>query len=69
MNAQEFWKTHRQQVAAVCEEAGTKPSYFTLIRLGHSKCGPDLAARLEKASGGLMSRVELVWPEDQDAAA
>ena len=71
MDAHTFYKQYDTRlVEAVCERAGTKLSYFRQIATGHRSPSPKLARALEKASGGLMSKEELLWgsPEQSEVA-
>lgn len=61
-----YLKTHtKQQVSEVCELAGTKVSWFSLLARGHGKCSLDLAIELQAASRILAESPEDVMTVDE----
>ena len=50
------------EVQATVKKAGTTLGNFKTMCYGGS-CGPRLAERLAKASNGLMSELEVLYPE------
>lgn len=71
MNAQDFLTTYPDEVLAVCQTAGTNVTYFKQLVAGLRYPSRDLALALERASGGRMTRMELLYPTEanEDTAA
>lgn len=68
MNARAYYEKYGIEACdEVCQKAGTKLSYFRQIMIGHRSPSPKLALRLEKASGGEMTKEALLWGADSDA--
>jgi len=56
----------RDVVTAVSKEAGTNFNNFRNIAKYSGTCSPSLANELAKASGGVMTRDEILYPEDYE---
>jgi uncharacterized phosphosugar-binding protein len=69
MTPKQFYEsTDRNKVRAVAEAAGTNLANFQQIALYGGSCSKDLAKRLYEASGGVMSRDEILFPELYDVS-
>ena len=66
MNAQDFIAQYPDEVPAVCQAAGTNVPYFRQLAAGVRYPGRDLALALERASGGRMTRLELLYPSESN---
>jgi hypothetical protein len=67
MNAKEFLvSTPKDRLLAVLQQAGTNLAYFRQIAYGHRLPSRDMAARLERASEGKLSRMQLLYPTDAE---
>lgn len=45
---------------------GTHPVYLNAILRGRRRPSPDLALRIEEATGGAVTRMELLYPEEKE---
>jgi len=52
-----------KELDKIAAKAGTKTSYLIQIRNGHRKPSRKLAERIEEATGGLITRMELLYPD------
>ena len=67
MTPKAFYKSQpRERVEAVALAAGTTLANFQQIVYGGS-CSKDMAKKLANASGGDMTREEILYPEDFDS--
>lgn len=64
MNAQDFIAQYPDEVPTVCQMAGTNVIYFKQLAAGVRYPSRDLALALERASGGRMTRLELLYPDE-----
>ena len=69
MNLKEYLKTNQMKLSIFAQKAGLKQPYASLIKNGHKRPSPDVALRIEEATGGVVSRMELLYPESQHGAA
>lgn len=53
----------------LAKEAGCAPLTLYMIALGHKAASARLAARIEKASEGEVSRFEILWPDEVQEAS
>lgn len=68
MNAKDFLEKYgRERASAVAVAAGTNIAYFSQIAHGHRSPSRKLAKRLEDASGGDMTFIELMMPVQEAA--
>ncbi|MFA0812666.1 hypothetical protein [Microbulbifer epialgicus] len=64
MTPRQFYYTYsKKRVAQVAEEAGTTFANFKQIAVARGAVGRGLAERLCKASGGVISELESLYPE------
>lgn len=65
MTPRQFYQKHsKEHITAVSEAAGTKYSNFQQIAVAKGSVGKDLAARLAKESGGEMTVLEILFPDE-----
>ena len=68
MTPNQFWKTYfhndRARIQRICKKAGTSVANFQQIALANGAVGRVLAKKLSIASGGEMSILEILYPED-----
>lgn len=71
MTPKQFYQSHSvDECKKIAEMAGTNIANFKHIALYNGAVSKDLANRLDVASGGVMSRDEILFPEDyEDSAA
>lgn len=68
MTPLQFYQTYdRAKCTAVAEAAGTTFANFQQIACYRGGCSPKLAERLEIASEGGMTRMEILFPDSQVA--
>ena len=62
-----------KRLMAIAAKAGIKPYYLYMVALGHKKCTPELATKLQVATQNAVSRRELCpdfpWDEPKREAA
>jgi len=56
-----------KELEKIAKKADTKVSYLIQIRNGHRRPSPELAERIEEATGGLVTRMELLYPQNSAA--
>lgn len=49
----------RKDFARIAKEAGTSEAYLYQLAYGYSRASPDMAKRLELATGGRTTRIEM----------
>ena len=54
---------NNKKIKEIAEKAKTKPVYVSQIIMGYRKPSPELASLIERATGGLVSRLELLYPD------
>ncbi len=62
MTIQDFCKFREKTLKQFCEEKGYRYGYLRQIATGHVRPSPDLALQIEKDTGGLVTRLELLYP-------
>lgn len=68
MDARTFLKKKPEAlVERVAVKAGTTLAYFKQLAYGARTPGKKLAGELEEASGGVLTRMELLYPPKPDA--
>lgn len=69
MNAKQFLEKYgRERCAEVAAAAETNFAYFSQIAYGHRHPSRNLARRLSKASNNEMTFIELMMPDEKEAA-
>ena len=53
-----------EQLKTIADRAGTSLAYLQHIKYGYRKPGPNLARKIEAATGGRISRLELLYPDE-----
>jgi len=53
-----------RDLRGIAKKAGTTYGYLIQIKYGMRKPSSALAAQIEKAFGGLVTREELLWPNE-----
>jgi len=53
----------------LAERAGVKPAFLSLLVAGKRKPSPSTALRIEQATGGAVTRMELLYPEQKGEGA
>ena len=66
MNAKLFMKNHPSELNVVCQKANTSVGYFQQIAYGNRFPSRALALALERASNGIMTAEELMFPEKHE---
>jgi len=70
MDARKFLNSKPEAEAAkVAKKAGTTLAYLKQLAYGQRTPRPKLAEALEQASGGEMTKLELLFPPKSDAKA
>ncbi len=52
-----------EQIEILSKKVGRNSEHLRKIALGNRPCPPNLAEAIEKATGGLIKKEDLVWPE------
>lgn len=68
MNVKEFLKQYPQEAEAVAKSAGTSVAYLRQLAGYHRYPSRNLALKLEKASGGRLTLIDLLIPNNNQAA-
>lgn len=69
MTPRRFFESHsREEVAKLASDAGTTYANFQQIAMFGGAVGKNLAERLAVASGGLMTELEILYPERYEGA-
>jgi len=58
-----YLSTNKKSQVAFSNEVGVGHIYLNAIIRGRRKPSPSLALRIEEATGGAVSRLELLYPE------
>lgn len=67
MIPKKFYQKHDKKVVEqMAEQAGTTFANFQQIALYGGSCSKAMAKRLEQASGGEMTRNEILFPEEHE---
>ena len=70
MTPTQFYKAYltgnRDKITAVCDAAGTSFANFQQIATAGGSVGKTMAKKLAEASGGEMSVLEILYPEDYE---
>tara|TARA_R110000772_G_scaffold58539_1_gene132486 strand:- start:15872 stop:16096 length:225 start_codon:yes stop_codon:yes gene_type:complete len=73
MTPNQFYNTYkdadRAKIESVCLAANTTVGNFQQIAVAKGSVGKALAKRLADASGGEMSILEILYPEDYEESA
>ena len=54
----------RAELEDLARSAGTSYGYLLQIKYGFRRPSPELAKAIERASGGRINRLELLYPEE-----
>ena len=65
MNLQTWQKAQKISNAELALMIGVHFSYITYLHNGKRRPSPELAEKIEQATGGQVSRLELLYPEKQ----
>lgn len=69
MNAiKDFCKNKQIKIKDFAGILKIPPTYLSQIIIGYRRPSPELAAKIEQATGGQVSRLELLYPEKQGVA-
>jgi hypothetical protein len=64
MTPNQYYKNHtKEQLELLAQAAGTSFANFQQIALADGAVGKRLAERLAAASGGIMTELEILYPE------
>ena len=63
MKLNEWLKRKKGSATALANKARIHVSYITHIKKGRKRPSAEVAARIEHATGGQVSRMELLYPE------
>lgn len=53
----------RKELEPIADKAGTTVAYLLQIKYGKRKPSRKLAAKIEEASGGIIDKVDLLYPD------
>lgn len=67
MNLRDFLKRNGLTHGGFGKTVGLSQGYVSLLVGGKRRPSPDIALRIEKATGGAVTKESLLWP-DQEAA-
>lgn len=59
-------KSHQKNQLEFAREIGIHHVYLNSIIKGRRRPSPDLALRIEEATGGAVTRMELLYPEEKE---
>ena len=62
MNLRDYLKNKNRKDFA--ELIGTTKNYLNLLACGQRRPSPELALRIEQATGGAVTRMELLYPQE-----
>ncbi|MFI2810161.1 hypothetical protein [Microbulbifer sp. JSM ZJ756] len=62
-----YYDRSKEEVEALAKRAGTTFGNFKQIAIARGSVGKKLAERLARASGGLISELEALYPERYEA--
>lgn len=65
MKLKSYLFINKKSQVAFSNEVGVGHIYLNAIIQGRRKPSPALALRIEEATGGVVSRMELLYPEQQ----
>jgi DNA-binding transcriptional regulator YdaS (Cro superfamily) len=68
MNLRDFLTANQMRLSTFATKAGLKQSYASLIKNGHKRPSPGVALRIEEATGGAVTRMELLYPEQTNGS-
>lgn len=73
MTPKQFYSAYkdsdREKIVRVCRAAQTSFDNFKQIAISKGAVGKTLAKRISESSGGEMSILEILYPEDYEKAA
>ena len=55
---------NKQQLLILAEKVNRNPEHLRKIARGERRCPSYLAEAIEKASGGILTKEDLTWPND-----
>jgi DNA-binding transcriptional regulator YdaS (Cro superfamily) len=64
MDIQEYLTTEDLSQIALARRLGVSKSTITLLMQGARRPSPSLALRIEQATGGAVTRMELLYPDE-----
>jgi len=65
MKLSEYLSENKIKLSRFAEDAGLKQPYASLIKNGHKRPSPDVALRIEQATGGSVTLRELLFPDQE----
>lgn len=65
MNLKQYLKGKNREKLA--NQVGTSKAYIDQLCVGMRRASPEMALRIEIASGGAVTRMELLYPDSQDS--
>jgi transcriptional regulator with XRE-family HTH domain len=64
MDIREFLKANQMRLSTFAQQAGLKQSYASLIKNGRRRPSPNLALRIQEATDGAVTVMELLFPKN-----
>jgi transcriptional regulator with XRE-family HTH domain len=66
MRLSEYLSKNKIKLNRFAEDAGLKQPYASLIKNGHKRPSPDVALRIEQATNGEVTVLELLYPNKEE---
>lgn len=68
MNLRQYLKKKNLKIKSFCDENDLQKQYGYIRHIinGRKRPSPDMALRIEKATGGKVDRLELLYPNAKD---
>jgi len=64
MKLKDWQKLNKRTDIDVAREMGVHPSYISHLNAGRRRPSPEMAAQIERITGGRVSRIELLYPNE-----
>jgi transcriptional regulator with XRE-family HTH domain len=65
MTLKEYLTENKIKLTDFASKVGIQQPYVSLIKNGHNRPSPDVALRIEQATGGAVTVMELLFPSPQ----